>query len=155
MSHSYFCASCSKSIAVPLKCGGCFSSWYCNDKCQKADWPAHKAECKAATKEWLDRTLFGIVAARLGRDTQSYPFEHFQGFMKTRLDASTRTTQEWMEDWFVGLEDGERKHMLRGMFKAAGLPWSVDTYPLYITWSEGQPGNRFKKMSEFIKVMKW
>ena len=128
MSHSYYCAACSASIDVPLKCGGCFASWYCDDECQKADWPAHKADCKVAAKEWLDRTLFGIVAARLGRNVQSHPFEHFQGFMKTRLDASTRTKQEWMEDWFVGLEDGDRKHMLRGMFKAAGLPWSVRSW---------------------------
>lgn len=115
----------------------------------------HKAACKVATNEWLDRTLFGIVAARVGRDVSSYPFEHFQGFMKTRLDASTRSVGEWMEDWFLGLEDGDRKNKLRGLFKKEGLTWSVDMYPLYVAWSEGRPGNRYEKMNEFIKVMKW
>jgi hypothetical protein len=105
------------------------------------------------TKEWLDRTLFGIVAARLGRDDSS--FENFQEFMRLRADASTRSKGEWMEDWFTDMEDVERKRMLHGMFQAEGLPWSVDIYPLYVAWAEEQPGNRFKKMNEFIKVMKW
>jgi len=102
----------------------------------------------------MERELLAIVAARLGVDITNYPYEHFQGFMKTRLDASRLTTQEWMEDWFTSWdnENWERKDMLRGLFKSAGLAWSPDAYTLYLQWSADRSGNRFEKMSEFIKM---
>jgi hypothetical protein len=155
MSHVHFCCHCSQSIqGNVLKCGGCFTSWYCNATCQGNDWPKHKAECKVETKTKLERQLLTIVAKRLGFHPENYPYEHFQGFMKTRLDASRLTVQEWMEDWFTGwhTEERERKDMLRGLFKAAGLCWSPDVYTLYLQWSEEREGNRFEKMSEFIKM---
>jgi hypothetical protein len=155
MSHIHFCCHCSKALqGTALKCGGCFTSWYCNSTCQGKDWPNHKTTCKTETKNKMERELLAIVAARLGVDITNYPYEHFQGFMKTRLDASRLTTQEWMEDWFTSWdnENWERKDMLRGLFKSAGLAWSPDAYALYIQWSADRSGNRFEKMSEFIKM---
>ena len=155
MSHTHFCCHCSKALqGIPLMCGGCFTSWYCNTKCQGNDWINHKPACKTEAKNKLERELLAIVATRLGFDAMNYPYEHFQGFMKTRLDASRLTVQEWMENWLTGwnTENVERKDMLRGLFQSAGLSWSPDAYTLYLQWSEDRNGNRFEKMSEFIKM---
>jgi len=35
------CATCGKEKAI-LKCASCRCSYYCNQKCQRADWPNHK-----------------------------------------------------------------------------------------------------------------
>lgn len=32
------------------RCSGCKGVYYCGAKCQQADWPAHKTECKALTR---------------------------------------------------------------------------------------------------------
>ena len=159
MSHTYFCcnAHCPNGTTIhAMKCSGCLAAWYCGETCQKKDWPNHKTDCHAASEELLERELFAGIAKRLDRDCSSYPYEHFQRFMKHHsYRYSTRTTQEWIEDWLGGwyTEDRERKELLRQMFHANGLKWSLDAYP-YCTWSELQSGNRFEKMTTFIKMSK-
>jgi hypothetical protein len=48
------CAACPKKAAdegVRLKrCGGCSNIYYCSPECSRADWPRHKAQCKAVQK---------------------------------------------------------------------------------------------------------
>ena len=46
----------------------------------------------------------------------------------------------------------ERKEMLRLMFQTNGLKWSVDAYQLYLDWTADLKGNRYQKMTEFIKA---
>ncbi|KAM3077407.1 hypothetical protein ACMFMG_006752 [Clarireedia jacksonii] len=40
------CNTCGKSEGSLKKCSRCGVVWYCNHGCQKADWKAHKRECK-------------------------------------------------------------------------------------------------------------
>ena len=40
-----FCAGCGVSLGVQNVCTGCFSVHYCDKKCQKSDWVAHKTIC--------------------------------------------------------------------------------------------------------------
>jgi len=160
MSHIYFCCNSNcpngKNIHA-MKCGGCETSWYCGETCQKADWPNHKFECRDVARIHLEKELFHIVAKTQDRDTDAYPFEHFQGFMKHQSYLYTpRTTQEWMEDWLSGwyTESRERKDMLRTLFHTNGMKWSLDAYVLYLRWSEIRNGNRYQKMKEFVKLSK-
>ena len=48
------CAACLKKAAdegVRLRrCGGCSNIYYCSPECSRADWPRHKAQCKAVQK---------------------------------------------------------------------------------------------------------
>ena len=39
------CPPCGKENSRK-KCGGCFSSFYCSQKCQAKDWPKHKKICQ-------------------------------------------------------------------------------------------------------------
>jgi len=50
------CAICGKSAGeIELKrCAGCHARKYCGAACQRADWPAHKVECKAKAR-WHDK----------------------------------------------------------------------------------------------------
>lgn len=48
------CAHCSDADAKEnglRRCGGCKEVWYCSTECQKAAWPAHKAECTDSSKK--------------------------------------------------------------------------------------------------------
>lgn len=40
------CWLCKKQDLDLRKCSRCKSVWYCNSKCQKADWPTHKTNCR-------------------------------------------------------------------------------------------------------------
>ncbi|XP_038048056.1 uncharacterized protein LOC119722103 [Patiria miniata] len=39
------CASCGRTAPNISECASCNSAWYCNKKCQRSDWPAHKENC--------------------------------------------------------------------------------------------------------------
>ncbi len=162
MSHTYFCcnSNCpnnSNKVHHLMTCGRCRLSWYCDEVCQKADWPHHKIECRERAQEKAERDMFASIGARLGRDTQTHTYEQFKDFMKHESHLySTRTTQEYMEDWLNGwyTSDREKKEMLREMFQTNGLKWSSDAYQLYLEWTNDLKGNRFQKMTEFIKATK-
>ena len=65
-----------------------------------------------------------------------------------------RSLQEWMDDWLGGWyhENRERKEMLRSLFHKNGMKWSEDAYALYLEWAERRPGNRYEKMTEYVKL---
>ncbi|KAH8772916.1 hypothetical protein F5883DRAFT_663609 [Diaporthe sp. PMI_573] len=44
-----YCITCGKSDNIDL-CSRCKGVWYCNKKCQKADWPCHKLLCSKYAK---------------------------------------------------------------------------------------------------------
>lgn len=44
-----YCITCGKSDSIDL-CSRCKGVWYCNQKCQKADWPCHKLLCSKYAK---------------------------------------------------------------------------------------------------------
>eukprot|EP01006_Ploeotia_vitrea_P008003 TRINITY_DN18822_c0_g1_i1.p1 TRINITY_DN18822_c0_g1~~TRINITY_DN18822_c0_g1_i1.p1 ORF type:complete len:140 (+),score=31.84 TRINITY_DN18822_c0_g1_i1:274-693(+) len=41
-----YCDACDKFCEKILRCEGCKAAHYCGRECQKADWKAHKKECK-------------------------------------------------------------------------------------------------------------
>lgn len=62
------CGDSSKYYSL-MKCSGCHKVVYCSQKCQKADWPSHKALCQAAKKEraplsWQQLEEYGGMPAR-------------------------------------------------------------------------------------------
>lgn len=44
-----YCITCGKSDSIDL-CSRCKGVWYCNKKCQRADWPCHKLLCSKYAK---------------------------------------------------------------------------------------------------------
>jgi hypothetical protein len=49
------------------KCSGCEGVSYCSKDCQRADWPRHKAVCKAARKQ-PPKPAVKLVFLDLGRE---------------------------------------------------------------------------------------
>jgi hypothetical protein len=45
------CDACSARPEKVLRCSGCLGAWYCNAKCQRADWQRHKESCKDLQRE--------------------------------------------------------------------------------------------------------
>jgi hypothetical protein len=139
MTHIHFCAHVSCVAQGTLKCGNCNRARYCSTVCQRADWEHHKAACKEASHDRLQRLLFQTISARLGVEKS---YEEF-------LDSGHDHMEEWLEGPY-GYE-AARKKMLRTLFQTSSLAWSVDVYPVYREWAAGRPGNRFQKMKEFIR----
>jgi len=50
-------------------CGACKFAFYCSRKCQKAAWPAHKAECARIAESWRgeDAAAFGAYSLQVRR----------------------------------------------------------------------------------------
>ncbi|GMH90104.1 hypothetical protein TrVE_jg3450 [Triparma verrucosa] len=49
------CDQCSKLPQIPLRCGGCSSTFYCRRECQKAHYKIHKAQCNLMAKSIKSR----------------------------------------------------------------------------------------------------
>ena len=39
------CQVCNAETSTPRVCGGCYSTFYCSDACQRHDWRRHRHEC--------------------------------------------------------------------------------------------------------------
>jgi len=53
------CAACQRTGAGTLKCTACKCARYCNPACQRADWDAHRAACRAAAA--LARGEYSVI----------------------------------------------------------------------------------------------
>ncbi|KAK6969482.1 hypothetical protein R3P38DRAFT_756440 [Favolaschia claudopus] len=64
------CSSCkAMKFRTELKtCKRCKTVSYCNQQCQRANWPQHKADCQPSTRPVIDRTL------RIGRSISEVPY---------------------------------------------------------------------------------
>lgn len=49
--HNEFCGKTYPDQSLLRRCGGCKLNQYCDAKCQREDWPRHKASCSKAPKE--------------------------------------------------------------------------------------------------------
>ena len=52
------------------RCMGCYMVWYCGEKCQVGDWPAHKKDCKVIKKQYKEVHLVEHSMAGLDNITQ-------------------------------------------------------------------------------------
>lgn len=137
------CDNCLAETKV-YACRGCRIAHYCNEACQRHDWQKHRSFCKGIIP------LFEQLCIRLNRGLDQY--QHFADYMRGR-DRMEYPMIQWMEDWLEGpySEDVQRKRMLRKMVENEGKAWSSDVFSLYTTWSYGKEGNRYQKMTAFIK----
>lgn len=157
MSHTFFCnySKCPTPLGANKKCSRCQNTRYCSDACHIADWPEHKETCRETARDFLKQQLYAHVVARHGLDLNHYPYVHFEGFMKHLSEQyEKRTLQEWMDDWLGGwyTENRERKELLRSLFQKNNMKWSQDAYDVYDAWALCRPGNRYEKMTEFIRM---
>uniref|UniRef100_A0A672HZB1 [histone H3]-lysine(4) N-trimethyltransferase n=1 Tax=Salarias fasciatus TaxID=181472 RepID=A0A672HZB1_SALFA len=65
-----YCENCFTRKEGLAKCGKCKKAFYCNVKCQKADWAMHKLECSAMTafgENWCPSEMTRLVARILAK----------------------------------------------------------------------------------------
>ncbi|XP_068580656.1 N-lysine methyltransferase SMYD2-like [Cebidichthys violaceus] len=68
--RGFYCEFCFTRKEKLAKCGKCKKAFYCNVKCQRADWAMHKLECSAmnAFKEnWCPSEISRLVARILAK----------------------------------------------------------------------------------------
>ncbi|KAM9798324.1 LOW QUALITY PROTEIN: N-lysine methyltransferase SMYD2-B-like [Neosynchiropus ocellatus] len=68
--RGYFCDFCFDRKKGLARCGKCKKAFYCNAKCQKADWAMHKLECSAMTafgEKWCPSEMSRLVARILAK----------------------------------------------------------------------------------------
>ena len=44
------CSVCREKNKGIKKCNGCYSAWYCGQKCQREDWPRHRDQSNLSTE---------------------------------------------------------------------------------------------------------
>ncbi|XP_037607230.1 N-lysine methyltransferase SMYD2-like [Sebastes umbrosus] len=65
-----YCEFCFTRKEGLARCGKCKKAFYCNVKCQKADWAMHKLECSAMTafgENWCPSEISRLVARILAK----------------------------------------------------------------------------------------
>lgn len=62
-----FCGAC-KSEHARLRCGNCYSIYYCEQSCQASHWPYHKAQCRMLGRKMLQRSNIEQQAQTLSSD---------------------------------------------------------------------------------------
>lgn len=68
--RGYYCECCFTRKEGLARCGKCKKAFYCNVKCQKADWAMHKLECSAITafgENWCPSEMTRLVARILAK----------------------------------------------------------------------------------------
>ncbi|XP_074541368.1 N-lysine methyltransferase SMYD2-B-like [Halichoeres trimaculatus] len=65
-----YCECCFTRKEGLARCGKCKKAFYCNAKCQRADWAMHKLECSAITafaENWCPSEMARLVARILAK----------------------------------------------------------------------------------------
>lgn len=82
------CAHCGKSAVNLKRCGICHKVFYCGHDCQKADWTAHKADCKNPSDDNSARKSHQVQKAASATEPQLTCFNCHQP--STSLKKCTR-----------------------------------------------------------------
>ncbi len=87
-SHYRCCEKCGKS--AHQKCKSCKSMFYCDSKCQKDDWAAHKEECKAIAT--------GMTWDQVDLESEDPNSIHLRHMQRHALDLGDQEQEEEVGD---------------------------------------------------------
>ncbi|CAL9692416.1 unnamed protein product [Knipowitschia caucasica] len=114
-----YCAFCFNRKKDLARCGKCKKAFYCNAKCQKADWIMHKLECSAMVafgEKWCPSEITRLVARILvKKKSQKEPCLSEKmmqlGEMQSHLDDMDSEKRQTSESDMAQLHHFYSKHL--------------------------------------------
>ncbi|XP_070704983.1 N-lysine methyltransferase SMYD2-A-like [Pempheris klunzingeri] len=114
-----YCECCFTRKEGLAKCGKCKKAFYCNVKCQKADWAMHKLECSAMTafgENWCPSETSRLVARILSKkktqkDRCVSEKLMFIGELQSHVEDIDNERREMSEADIAGLHRFYSKHL--------------------------------------------
>ncbi|XP_068609578.1 N-lysine methyltransferase SMYD2-like [Brachionichthys hirsutus] len=114
-----YCECCFTRKQGLARCGKCKKAFYCNVKCQKADWAMHKLECSAMTafgEKWCPSEMSRLVARILAKkktQKECCASERILliGDMESHVDDLDNERREMREADVAGLHRFYSKHL--------------------------------------------
>ncbi|KAL7424017.1 hypothetical protein Q5752_001602 [Cryptotrichosporon argae] len=99
------CSHCYRPLVKAMRCAACRTMHYCSGACQRADWPAHKPECRAFN-------VFAQMSSRAHPDRPpaqarlvSEGVRAMARLCWARRDARAKTGND--PEWWEGIRDME------------------------------------------------
>ena len=68
------CTKCQATLSTLRYCARCKTAAYCNDVCQRADWAAHKLDCKELSRLHERSRAIGVAEKAEGRPSRNAKF---------------------------------------------------------------------------------
>lgn len=114
-----FCELCFTRKQGLARCGKCKKAFYCNAKCQKADWPMHKLECSAMLaygEKWcpseISRLVARILAKKKSQKERCLSEKMLQiGELQSHLEDMDNAKREMSEADIAQLHQFYSKHL--------------------------------------------